>query len=117
MSGIRPIVDDDVQRAAVYRFEAKNAERYQDGRAFLLGDAAHLTPPFAGQGMNAGVRDAHNLSWKIASVVRGAAGVELLRTYDEERRPAAWAMVQLAVAMGDIVMPENSADIEFRRHV
>jgi 3-(3-hydroxy-phenyl)propionate hydroxylase len=118
LGAIRPNVPrDDILRAAVYRFEAKNAERYQCGRVFLMGDAAHLTPPFAGQGMNAGVRDAHNLAWKICAVIQGHAGAKLLETYESERRPAAWAMVQLAVAMGDIIMPESSTNIEFRRHI
>jgi 3-(3-hydroxy-phenyl)propionate hydroxylase len=81
---------------------------------FLLGDAAHLTPPFAGQGMNAGLRDAHNLTWKIWAVTSGKAGPGLLTTYEAERRGPAWAMVQLAVAMGDIVMPQGERDIAFR---
>ena len=67
LAGIRPVAPGDVSRAAVYSFEAKLAARFQQGRVFLLGDAAHLTPPFAGQGMNAGIRDAHNLAWKVAA--------------------------------------------------
>lgn len=118
LKGIRPVAPGDVSRAAVYSFEAKLAARWQEGRAFLLGDAAHLTPPFAGQGMNTGIRDAHNLAWKIAACVaarRGRqAGPALLGSYEQERRGPAWSMVQLAVAMGEIVMPQGAAEVGFR---
>jgi 3-(3-hydroxy-phenyl)propionate hydroxylase len=67
---------------------------------FLLGDAAHLTPPFIGQGLAAGLRDADNLAWKIAYVAAGLAGEELLASYDTERRPHARAMVKKAVRVG-----------------
>ena len=111
---IRKIHKKDVLRAAVYTFEAKIAEKWQDKRVFLLGDAAHVTPPFAGQGMNAGLRDSHNLSWKLSLAVKGKCGNKLLSTYEEERRNPAWAMIQLAVAMGDIIMPQGESDIAFR---
>jgi len=111
---IRTVADGDILRAVVYTFEARIAERWAQERVFLLGDAAHLTPPFAGQGMNAGLRDAHNLTWKIWAVTSGKAGQGLLTTYEAERRGPAWAMVQLAVAMGDIVMPQGERDIAFR---
>lgn len=111
---IRAFKDSDVQRAVVYTFEARIAERWRRGRVFLAGDAAHLTPPFAGQGMNAGLRDAHNLSWKLWAASTGKAGPVLLDSYEAERRGPTWAMVQLAVAMGDIVMPRGARDIAFR---
>jgi len=114
---IRAFEDSEVLRAAVYTFEARIAERWSEGRVFLAGDAAHLTPPFAGQGLNAGLRDAHNIAWKLWAVTSGLAGRELLSTYEAERRGPTWAMVQLAVAMGDIVMPEGEADIAFRASV
>ena len=114
---IRPFKDSDIQRAVVYTFEARIAERWSDGRVFLMGDAAHLTPPFAGQGMNAGLRDAHNLCWKIGAVTAGKASSTLLDTYETERRGPAWNMVQLAVAMGDIVMPQGDLDIAFRTSI
>lgn len=104
LAPIRPLAREDVMRAAVYRFESRVAERWGEGRVWLAGDAAHLTPPFAGQGMNAGLRDAHNLSWKAALVIRGADPA-LLNSYEVERREPARAMVRLAVAMGEIVMP------------
>lgn len=96
-----------IVRKTVYTFHARVAERWKAGRVLLGGDAAHLTPPFAGQGMNSGIRDAHNLAWKLAFVLQGRLGSKLLDTYEPERRPHAWEMIQLAVRMGYIMMPRN----------
>jgi hypothetical protein len=74
------------------------AERFQEGRVFLLGDAAHRFPPAGGFGMNTGVQDAHNIAWKLAAVVRGAASVQLLDSYTPERLPVAQANTRLSVA-------------------
>jgi 2-polyprenyl-6-methoxyphenol hydroxylase-like FAD-dependent oxidoreductase len=79
-----PIVIEDV---APWRAEADVAESYQVGRVFLAGDAAHVVPPNGGFGGNTGVQDAHNLAWKIALVLKGIAGPELLSTYEAERQP------------------------------
>jgi len=87
-------------RSASYTFRARLASRFQAGRVFLLGDAAHLTPPFIGQGLAAGLRDADNLAWKLAHVLTGRAGAGLLASYDAERRPHAKAMVKKAVRVG-----------------
>src|SRR5208283_5907200 len=87
-------------RSASYTFRARLASRFQAGRVFLLGDAAHLTPPFIGQGLAAGLRDADNLAWKLAHVLHGRAGQDLLASYDTERRPHARALVQKAVRVG-----------------
>ena len=105
---------DQVLRRAVYRFHARIAERMRMGRVLLLGDAAHLTPPFAGQGMNAGLRDAHNVAWKLALVLKGLAAPAILDSYDQERRNPAWSMIQLAVAMGQLVMPKGPEQIALR---
>jgi len=75
---------------------ADTAERFQHGRIFLAGDAAHVMPPSGGFGGNTGVQDAHNLAWKLALVLKGAAGPGLLATYDPERRPAAAFTVEQA---------------------
>ena len=99
----------DVYRKCVYSFSAVVAERFSEGRIFLAGDAAHMTPPFAGQGLNAGVRDVRNLSWKLARVLAGTLPPSLLSTYDAERREAAKAMVDLAVALGDQIQPTDPA--------
>lgn len=96
-----------VYRKCVYSFSAVVAERFSKGRVFLAGDAAHMTPPFAGQGLNAGIRDVRNLSWKLAQVLAGTLPVDLLATYDLERREAAKAIVDLAVALGDQIQPTD----------
>ncbi len=83
-----------VIRSASYTFRARLASRFQAGRVFLLGDAAHLTPPFIGQGLAAGLRDADNLAWKLAHELTGRAGAGLLASYETERRPHARALVQ-----------------------
>lgn len=92
-----------LERHAVYTFQARVAERWQVGRAFLAGDAAHLMPPFAGQGLCAGIRDAANLAWKLDLVLAGRADPALLATYDAERRPSAQAAVDLSIELGRVI--------------
>lgn len=75
---------------------ADAAEKFQKGRAFLVGDAAHVMPPSGGFGGNTGVQDAHNIAWKLAMVLKGLAGPDLLSTYTVERRPAAAFTVEQA---------------------
>nr|WP_316857223.1 bifunctional 3-(3-hydroxy-phenyl)propionate/3-hydroxycinnamic acid hydroxylase [Ralstonia sp. LMG 32965] len=104
-----------IERKAVYRFHARTVDRFSVGRVFLVGDAAHITPPFVGQGLVAGLRDAANLSWKLAWVLQGRADARILDTYDEERRPHAKAMINLARFMGKLVMP-RSAPIALLTH-
>ncbi|MEJ0065084.1 MAG: bifunctional 3-(3-hydroxy-phenyl)propionate/3-hydroxycinnamic acid hydroxylase [Caulobacteraceae bacterium] len=96
-------VDVEIDRKAVYRFHGLVAERWREGRVLIAGDAAHQTPPFAGQGMCAGIRDAANLSWKLTDVLSGRAGPELLDTYQIEREPNVRAYIELAIAMGRVV--------------
>jgi 3-(3-hydroxy-phenyl)propionate hydroxylase len=90
----------EVTRAAVYRFHANVAATFRDGPVFLTGDAAHQMPPFNGQGMCTGMRDAENLSWKLAAVWSGQLDDAALDTYDEERRPHAADQVAHAVDAG-----------------
>jgi 3-(3-hydroxy-phenyl)propionate hydroxylase len=97
-----------IERKAVYRFHARTAKAFGKGRIFLAGDAAHITPPFVGQGLVAGLRDAANLSWKIAWVLHGRASPRILDSYDEERRPHAKAMIDLARLMGRLIMPRSA---------
>jgi 3-(3-hydroxy-phenyl)propionate hydroxylase len=97
----------EIERKAVYRFHARSCERYSKGRVFLVGDAAHITPPFVGQGLVAGLRDAANLAWKLAFVIKGNAAPAILETYDQERRPHATKMIGLAKLMGGLVMPSS----------
>ncbi|WP_374944157.1 FAD-dependent monooxygenase [Sphingomonas sp.] len=96
-----------IVRQTVYTFHARLASRWSLGRVFLAGDAAHLTPPFAGQGMNSGIRDAHNLAWKLAAVVRGWLAPSLLNTYELERRGHVAGMIELALRMGRIMGPAS----------
>jgi 3-(3-hydroxy-phenyl)propionate hydroxylase len=98
-----------IVRKVVYHFHARIAERWRAGRIFLAGDAAHLSPPFAGQGMNSGIRDAQNLGWKLAWCLRGALGPKLLDTYEVERKPHGAALIQMAVRMGRVMMPRSAA--------
>ncbi|MFJ7281146.1 bifunctional 3-(3-hydroxy-phenyl)propionate/3-hydroxycinnamic acid hydroxylase [Pseudomonas sp. NPDC099000] len=97
----------EIERKAVYRFHARCCNRFSKGRTFLVGDAAHITPPFVGQGLVAGLRDSANLAWKLAWVLRGHAAPTILDSYDVERRPHAQAMINLAKLMGRLVMPKN----------
>ncbi|KND36983.1 FAD-dependent monooxygenase [Streptomyces acidiscabies] len=107
--------------------EAVIAERYRQGRVFLVGDAAHRQPPAVGLGLNSGIQDAHNLAWKLASVVTGRAGDGLLDTYEAERRPVGqfnlgWAMsaaghhqvvIDAAVGLGPHVPPQRRTPVFF----
>ncbi len=90
-----PVVIEDL---ATWRAVADSAERYQHGRVFLAGDAAHTVPPNGGYGGNTGVQDVHNLAWKLALVLAGVADPKLLDTYDEERRPIGELTVEQAYA-------------------
>ncbi|MGW3207549.1 bifunctional 3-(3-hydroxy-phenyl)propionate/3-hydroxycinnamic acid hydroxylase MhpA [Streptomyces sp. NPDC001135] len=99
-SGVSRGDDFEVIRQAQYTFRARLADRWRQGRVFLLGDAAHLTPPFIGQGLCAGLRDARNLTWKLARVLRQGADDGLLDTYERERKPHARYLIRVAVAVG-----------------
>uniref|UniRef100_UPI003F9C2875 FAD-dependent monooxygenase n=1 Tax=Mycobacterium sp. TaxID=1785 RepID=UPI003F9C2875 len=81
-------------------FRAQVASRWRDRNVFVLGDAAHLTPPFVGQGMAAGLRDALNLSWKVAGVLGKTLPESVLDTYEQERKAHAAAMILMAVSVG-----------------
>lgn len=94
-------------REQVYKYHARIVDRWSTDRIFLAGDAAHLSPPFAGQGLNSAMRDAHNLAWKLIAVAKGTLGPKLLRSYEDERPKHAWALIQLAVQLGRIMMPRS----------
>jgi hypothetical protein len=91
-----------LERHAVYSFAARYVSRWRDGRVLLAGDAAHLMPPFAGQGMCAGIRDAANLAWKLDLVLRDGPA-DLLDTYAEERLPSVRAAIDFSVALGEVI--------------
>lgn len=105
----RTLEASQVERAVIYGFHALLADRFGSERCYLLGDAAHMMPPFAGQGLNSGIRDAMNLAWKVAAVVAGEATPALLETYERERRPHARAVIDLSVRLGSIVMTTSQS--------
>ncbi len=102
-----PEVKPNVIRRRVYMHHARIAPTFRKGRALLAGDAAHLMPVWQGQGFNTGIRDATNLAWKLALVVKGRAGDALLDTYTQERHAHAGAMIDLSVLVGKIFVPSN----------
>jgi 3-(3-hydroxy-phenyl)propionate hydroxylase len=108
-AGLRVLVDDytpykgthlSVIRRAIYGFSERIAAKFKEGNIFLLGDAAHVMPPFGGQGMNTGARDAANLCWKLALVLRAGATERVLDTYEVERRDHVAAIVNYSVRVG-----------------
>ncbi|MEJ2525997.1 MAG: FAD-dependent monooxygenase [Desulfuromonadales bacterium] len=103
----KPEAQGRVVRRLVHTYKGSVAQDYSRERIFLAGDAAHLSPPFAGQGMATGLRDASNLSWKLAYVLMGRAPQELLASYQTERRPHQVRMLKLARRMGAMMMPRT----------
>lgn len=97
----------EIIRARVYTHHARLAERFGNSRVLLAGDAAHLMPVWQGQGFNSGIRDASNLAWKLAAVVKGMTDRRLVDTYDLERREHAAAMISISVLVGRIFSPTN----------
>ncbi|MCG8915912.1 bifunctional 3-(3-hydroxy-phenyl)propionate/3-hydroxycinnamic acid hydroxylase [Actinokineospora sp. PR83] len=90
-------------RSTTYMFQARWADRWRVGHVLLAGDAAHLMPPFAGQGMCSGIRDVVNLAWKLDLVLRGVAAGALLDSYTEERREQAKAAILASVQLGRVI--------------
>ncbi len=127
-TGRRDIQVESVSWASAFNMGARLADRYRIGRAFLIGDAAHVHPPTGGQGLNTSVQDAYNLGWKLAAVIAGAPEA-LLDSYEEERRPIAASMLGLSsglleahkrgemrrgreVRQLDLAYPESSLTLE-----
>ncbi|WP_235993844.1 bifunctional 3-(3-hydroxy-phenyl)propionate/3-hydroxycinnamic acid hydroxylase [Paraburkholderia solitsugae] len=115
---IRKVVADPEQvdyiRKRVYTHNARLADTFRMNRVLLAGDAAHIMPVWQGQGYNSGIRDASNLGWKLAMVVKGLAGDALLDTYTAERRAHARSMIHLSEVAGDIFAPTSRLGIKFR---
>ncbi len=105
----RGIDADDVEvfRSWAYTFHIRQAETWSAGRVFLAGDAAHIMPPFAGQGVSSGVRDVANLCWKLDAVLTAGADPALLATYEAERRANVDRLTFFSVTIGRIVMTRN----------
>jgi 3-(3-hydroxy-phenyl)propionate hydroxylase len=103
---LRPWTGPDratIARAVVYTFHAMLAQGWRRGPLLLCGDSAHQSPPFLGQGLCAGIRDAANLAWKLAMVIRGRASNDLLDSYESERAPHVRAYIETAVRLGRLV--------------
>jgi 3-(3-hydroxy-phenyl)propionate hydroxylase len=103
----------EIERAVVYTFHARTAARWRAGRVLLAGDAAHVTPPFVGQGFSSGARDAANLAWKLDAAVHGAPQ-RLLDSYEAERRPHVRSMQNFAIRWGGIVQTRRPRAGELR---
>ncbi|MBD0023116.1 bifunctional 3-(3-hydroxy-phenyl)propionate/3-hydroxycinnamic acid hydroxylase [Gordonia sp. (in: high G+C Gram-positive bacteria)] len=102
-------------RSTEYTFRARVADRWHDRRILLAGDAAHLTPPFIGQGLGSGLRDAHNLAWKLAAVLNGTLGPDALASYQAERKPHTVGLIRLAMTVGVIMTSGGRTGNTLRR--
>jgi len=107
----------DIIRHRVYTHHSRIAGAFRKGRLMIAGDAAHLMPVWQGQGYNSGIRDAANLGWKLAAVVKGQADDALLDTYDIERRKHARAMIDLSTMVGRVISPTNKRVAALRDRV
>lgn len=106
--------DAVLERPAVYTFHSVIAKGWRRGRLLIAGDAAHQTPPFMGQGMCAGIRDAANLAWKLADVLQGDAPESLLDTYESERSPHVREFIETAVRLGGVIQSTDVAAVRQR---
>jgi hypothetical protein len=111
--GVAP-ADAELERHAVYRFQARWVDAWRNGRLLLAGDAAHQMPPFAGQGMCSGLRDAANLAWKLDLVLAGRAPAALLDTYASERIPHVRATIDFSMALGKVICVPDAAEAAAR---
>ena len=110
---LKPYVKDpdrlEIVRARTYTHHSRVADRFVVGRVALVGDAAHLSPPWIGQGLNAGLRDVGNLAWKLAGILRGQLAPTALGSYEQERQAHSRAMIELADMFGAMLMPTSRA--------
>lgn len=99
--------DLDIVRIRAYTHNSRVASSFTKGRVLLCGDAAHITPPWAGQGLNSGLRDVVNIGWKVAAAAKGRIPLSVLETYDTERRGHATGLIALADNMGAVLGMTN----------
>ena len=110
---LRPAItpqEGAIRRKAVYSFESKLATRWREGRRLIAGDAAHLMPPFLGQGMCTGIRDAANLAWKLVATLKWGAPDNVLDSYEMERRDHARIYIETAVSVGEMMNSAETAE-------
>ena len=107
--------ETQIIRSAIYRFHSLIANQWRKGGMFLLGDAAHQTPPFLGQGLNQGIRDVMDLTWKLRMVLENRAGSELLETYQSEQEPRTENLIRLTMLLGSLIQSSNSTRAFFTR--
>jgi 2-polyprenyl-6-methoxyphenol hydroxylase-like FAD-dependent oxidoreductase len=112
-AGIEATLSEPVW-ATRYRVHHRGVDTYRKGRVFLAGDAAHIHSPAGGQGMNTGLQDAANLAWKLAAVLRGAAGQQLLGSYDDERRPVGEQVVATSDRMFSLAAGQTGWEATLR---
>ncbi len=104
----------NIERAAIYTFHSLINEKWRDERLIILGDSAHQTPPFLGQGMCACIRDASNLAWKLLMVIKDEVANKLLDSYETERSPHVRSFIELAVKLGSIIQTTDPAEAKKR---
>jgi putative polyketide hydroxylase len=113
---LRPQIPGTDLKVLGFAIGAQIAQRYREGRVFLVGDAAHIVPPTGGLGANTGIQDAHNLAWKLAAVLQGQAGPVLLDTYHAERHPVGVFTMQQALARWQSRVGTGGVDAEPLMH-
>ncbi len=102
--------DGEIIRKTIYKFSSTLADKWTHNNIFLIGDAAHLTPPFMGQGMCSGIRDVKNLVWKLDMVLNGILDYEVLKSYQSERYPHSETLIQMAVDLGRVICVPDEAE-------
>ncbi|MDJ1016819.1 MAG: bifunctional 3-(3-hydroxy-phenyl)propionate/3-hydroxycinnamic acid hydroxylase [Paracoccaceae bacterium] len=106
--------NSELERSAVYRFQARWAEKWVSGRSMIAGDAAHLMPPFAGEGMCAGLRDAVALAWRLSAMLDGALPAKALESYESERMAHVRHYIQFSQDLGEIICITDPQEAEQR---
>lgn len=117
MSELMNVDGVKIERFVTYTFHALIAEKWQIGRTFLVGDTAHQMPPFLGQGLSSGIRDAANIAWKLIAVIQNGANESLLQTYHEERHPHVYKIMQQAIILGSIIQAPSKELATFRDNI